>query len=128
MYEKRFKFSEPKRDTGYIDIPMVLFTDPVLSEISIDAKFMYSILFDILQRRSYDNGWVDDKGRIYVMTRPDELKRSFRNSVERTKEVLAELDQKGLIEWKRCALGGPDMIYLMNIFAYAENNTGRQKA
>lgn len=86
MYEKRFKFSEPKRDTGYIDIPMVLFTDPVLSEISFDAKFMYSILFDILQRRSYDNGWVDDKG---------------------------------FIEWKKCVPGGPDMIYLMDIFAYA---------
>lgn len=49
---------EPEQYVHY-QMPSILFEDDNLRELSINAKFLYSVLLD-RAKLSYKNGWLDD--------------------------------------------------------------------
>ena len=53
---------------SFLKIPKLLFTDPIFSKLSSDAKLVYGILLDRMSL-SIKNGWVDEENRVYIIDR-----------------------------------------------------------
>ncbi len=52
----------------FIRIPKLMFELEGVREISLEAKLMYGLLLDRVGL-SAENGWTDDEGRVYIITR-----------------------------------------------------------
>lgn len=95
-------------------IPKVLFTDPGLKPISVEAKILYGLLLDRMSL-SAANGWLDSKGRVYIIYTIEEMMQHLGCAEQKAARLLAELEKTvGLIERKRQGLGRPNLIYVKN--------------
>ena len=93
-------------------IPKLLTTDERLRTISTDAKFLYGAMLDRMGL-SIENGWLDEKGDVYiyyimreekplerkVTIRDDRLKRFF--SKNYTPQQIEDVIMKLLEGWYR---------------------------
>lgn len=67
----------PEADTyAFYRIPKVLFTEEHFSGISTEAKTLYGILLDRMNL-SARNGWVDEKGRVYIICTVKQVMKSL---------------------------------------------------
>ena len=64
------------------------------------AKLIYSILLDRTSL-SKKNGWIDDKGRVYIVFPIANIAQTIHKGMTVVKEALRELEEAGLIERKR---------------------------
>ena len=95
-------------------IPKVLFTEPLFSGLSTDAKLLYGLLIDRMQI-SMRNGWLDSEGRVYIYYTIEAVMEALSCGNKKAGALLAELDDKkgiGLISRVRQGLGKPDRIYV----------------
>ena len=95
-------------------IPKVLFTEPIFSGLSTEAKLLYGLLIDRMQI-SMRNGWLDQEGRVYIYYTIDAVMEALSCGNKKAGALLAELDDKkgiGLISRVRQGLGKPDRIYV----------------
>ncbi len=95
-------------------IPKVLFTEPIFSGLSTEAKLLYGLLIDRMQI-SMRNGWLDQEGRVYIYYTIDAVMEALSCGNKKAGALLAELDDNkgiGLISRVRQGLGKPDRIYV----------------
>ncbi len=114
--ENRFAYyhgEEPKQFQFYM-IPKTLIDNKEFT-VSIDAKFMYSVMLDRASL-SYKNGWIDEENRVYIIFTIDKVQEVLDCSKGKAVKVLQELDTEkgiGLIERKKSTgMGKPDIIYV----------------
>ena len=74
------------------------------------AKLVYSLLLDRTSL-SKKNGWVDEKGHIYIVFPVANIAQTIRKGMTVVKEALRELEKAGLIERKR-HFSVPNTIYV----------------
>lgn len=99
---------------AFYRIPKLLFTNARLKGLSTDAKLLYGILLDRVSL-SVKNGWVDKKGRVYIIFTLEEIMEAMGCADQKATRLLVELEKKcGLIERKRQGLGKPTLIYVKN--------------
>ena len=109
-------------------VPKVLFTDPNLKVISAEAKILYGLLLDRMTLSSA-NGWLDSKGRVFIIYTIEEMMQQLGCAQQKTAKLLAELEKSvGLIERKRQGLGRPNLIYVKNFVTEmsSENSQPRE--
>lgn len=98
-------------------IPKVLFTDPFLRQMSTDAKLLYGLLLDRMQL-SMKNRWLDEKNRVYIIYRLEDIMDAMQCADRKATKLLNELEQTyGLIERKRQGLGRPNLIFVKNFIS-----------
>lgn len=97
----------------HYQIPKVLFSNEKLKQISNTAKMAYSIMLDRTQL-SMEKGWLDEKGRAYIIYPQKELQQLLNCSIRTVKSALKELDTAGLIDRTRQGMNSPDIIYLLD--------------
>ena len=99
---------------SFYRIPKVLFTADEYKGLSTDAKTLYGILLDRMNL-SAKNGWLDEKGRVYIVFTIKEIKSSLGCAEQKAVKLLNELEYDvGLITRKRLGLGKPNVIYVRN--------------
>ena len=107
-------YGQQAEQFSFYRIPKVLFTEDRFWNISTDAKLLYGILLDRMNL-SAKNGWLDNKGRVYIIFTIEEIKDSLGCAEQKAIKLLNELEKKcGLIEKKRQGLGKPNLIYVKN--------------
>lgn len=106
-------------------IPKVLMTDNFFSELSSDAKILYSVLLDRASL-SYKNNWIDSENKVYIYYPIDILATTINKSKPTIVNLLKNLETFGLIKRKRQGLGKASKIYVMN-FTVKVNNTSLSK-
>lgn len=74
------------------------------------AKLVYSLLLDRTSL-SKKNGWVDEKGHIYIVFPVANIAQTIHKGMTVVKEALRELEKAGLIERKR-HFSVPNTIYV----------------
>ena len=97
----------------FYQIPKALFTDPVFSGLSCEAKVLYSLMLD-RQKLSIQNGWYDEKGRVFIYFQIVEVVKLLGCGTGKAVSLVQELDSErgiGLIEKKRRGCG-PNAIYV----------------
>ena len=101
---------------AYYRVPKLLFTHDFYSEISTEAKLLYSILLDRMQL-SLRKQWFDEEGRIYIYYTIQEIMEMLGCGNQKAVSLLKELDAEhgiGLVEKKRQGLGKPNALYIKN--------------
>lgn len=108
-------------------IPKILFTDKRFSGISVEAKVLYGLMLDRMSL-SIKNQWIDDKNRVYIYFKLEDVMEYMGIGKDKGVKIFAELDAEkgcGLIRRKRQGLGKPTIIYVMN-FNSGGNETCRE--
>ena len=99
---------------SFIRVPTILFTDDQYKYVSAEAKVLYGILLRRMDL-SAKNGWIDDKGRVYIICTLSEIMETLNCADNKATKLMNELEEKcGLIERKRQGLGKPNLIYVKN--------------
>ena len=95
-------------------IPKLMFCDPVLRELSTDAKVLYGLMLDRMSL-SIKNGWLDDEGRVFIYFSVEQIMEMLDCANGKCAKLLSELDDQngiGLITRVRQGQGKPDLIYV----------------
>lgn len=101
---------------SFFRIPKLLFTDPIFSKLSSDAKVLYGILLDRMNL-SMKNNWIDEENKVYIIFTIEEIAEIMCCATQKATKILQELDDKkgiGLVEKKRLGLGKPNILYVKN--------------
>jgi len=97
---------------AFIRVPAVLFTNDEFKNVTAEAKVLYGILLRRMDL-SAKNGWIDDKGRVYIICTLSEIMETLNCADNKATKLMNELEEKcGLIERKRQGLGKPNLIYV----------------
>ena len=113
---------------SFYRIPKVLFTDSEYRKLSTNAKTLYGILLDRMNL-SVKNGWLDEKGRVYIICTIKEIKSSMGCAEQKAVKLLNELEyDAGLITRKRQGMGKPNVIYVKNFISADTAVSGRLSA
>lgn len=103
---------------NFYRIPKVLVTGEDFRSLSTDAKLLYGLLMDRMSL-STRNGWIDQRGRVYIYYPIDEIEKELCCSHGKAVRLMSELDTGtgiGLIRRVRRGLGLPSIIYVKSFF------------
>ncbi len=106
-------YTEQSEQFTFYRIPKVLFTDEQFQPLSTEAKLLYGLLLDRVSL-SRENGWIDEKDRVYIIFTNEALQNALRCSEKSITKYMGELTSLGLIERIRQGLGKPSLIYVKN--------------
>ncbi len=110
---------------AFIRVPKILLQNEAFQGISVEAKLLYSLLFDRTEL-SNKNGWRDDQDRVYIIFTVAEIQENLNCGNKKAIQLLDELENKaGLIERKRQGLGKPNLIYVKSFYCTVDNSGER---
>ena len=110
---------------AFIRVPKILLQNEAFHGISVEAKLLYSLLFDRTEL-SNKNGWRDDQDRVYIIFTVAEIQENLNCGNKKAIQLLDELENKaGLIERKRQGLGKPNLIYVKSFYCAVDNSGER---
>ena len=113
-------YKEQADQFTFYRVPKVLIIDDTFSELSTDAKLLYGLLLDRVSL-SANSGWFDKEGRVYVIYAIKSIMRDLHCGNKKAGNLLAELEQFGLIERKQRGQGKPWTIYVKNFSGVVSN-------
>ena len=101
---------------NFIRIPKVMLTDAVFSNLSLQAKVLYSVLLDRMAL-SRKNGWFDEDNRVFIIYQIGEIQEDLGFTKRKAMDLLTELEKFGLLEKKRRGLGLPNILYVKSFMS-----------
>ena len=108
---------------SFYRVPKVLFQYEQYKYLSAEAKILYGLLLDRMDL-SARNGWVDARGRVYIIFTIEEVMEKMNCGNKKAVQMLSDLETKAkLIERQRQGLGKPNLIYVLN-FVDVDNAAG----
>lgn len=107
-------------DYKYMSVPKILVTG--FKDVSIQAKWVYSVLLDrlMLSKKNVDR-FSDEEG-LYLFYRQNDLAELLGISARTVMRIFDELREKGLISTKTAGMGQPQKIYLEKLSGCVETN------
>ena len=101
---------------NFIRIPRVMITENTFSDLSLQAKILYSILLDRMTL-SRKNSWFDEKNRVFIIYPISDIQSDLGFSRKKAMEYLTELEAFGLVEKKKRGFGLPSIIYVKSFMS-----------
>ena len=111
---------------SFFRIPKALFQEQQFQDLSTDAKTLYGILLDRMSL-SVKNEWFDKKGRVFIISTIEDVKRTLRCADNKATRLLRELEEFGLIERKRRGQGKPCLVYVKNFSAESSKESVKNR-
>ena len=75
---------------AFIRVPKILLQNEAFHGISVEAKLLYSLLFDRTEL-SNKNGWRDDQDRVYIIFTVAEIQENLNCGNKKAIQLLDEL-------------------------------------
>lgn len=124
-----YYYGKEAEQYSFYRIPKELFTGKAYQGVSAEAKILYGLMLDRMGL-SVKNGWLDEKGRVYVYFTLEDAQRLLSCGHGKAVRLFSELDTAtgiGLIERVKQGQGKPTRIYVKNFIQPeetedAENN------
>ena len=98
----------------HLQFPRWLLEDSRYRGMSLEAKFIYMLLFNRFQLSKH-NGWINDNGEVFIIYTREELAGKLGVSEKRVTAAMNELKGLGLIWERRCGRGFANQIYLASV-------------
>ena len=106
----------------FYKLPKPFFEEDKFINLSSDMKILYSLMLD-RSGLSAENGWIDEKGRVYIIFTIDDVKKHIGCSDKKAINIMNDFEKVYfLIERKRQGLGKPNIIYVKNIIEEPVDN------
>ena len=104
---------------SFIRIPKIMLIDKVFQTLSMAAKVLYGVLLDRMSL-SMKNGWLDEENRVYIIYQIGEIQEDLGFTKKKAMDLLAELEEFGLLEKKRRGHGLPNILYVKSFMTDKE--------
>ena len=104
---------------SFIRIPKIMLIDQMFQTLSIAAKVLYGVLLDRMSL-SMKNGWLDEESRVYIIYQIGEIQEDLGFTKKKAMDLLAELEDFGLLEKKRRGHGLPNILYVKSFMTEKE--------
>ncbi|MFI3255652.1 MAG: replication initiator protein A [Eubacteriales bacterium] len=99
---------------GYHKTPNRLYTEPYVSTLSFEAKYIYSIMLNQYEF-TLKNGWCDDQGKTFILFPIEKVQSILKKGKRYSIKIVKELVDIGLITKIRQGACKPDKIYMTDI-------------
>ena len=96
---------------SFIRIPKIMLIEKAFQTLSMAAKVLYGVLLDRMSL-SMKNGWLDEENRVYIIYQIGEIQEDLGFTKKKAMDLLAELEEFGLLEKKRRGHGLPNILYV----------------
>lgn len=104
-------------------LPKIFFEKDEFIDVSLEIKVLYSLMLE-RTNLSATNGWLDNKGRVYIIFTIDDVKKYIGCSDKKAVNLMNDLEKVYfLIERKRHRLGKPNIIYIKNLIKKTVDNS-----
>lgn len=117
-----YYYGNEAKQFSFLQVPMFLITDKIFSDLSSDAKLLYSLMLNRIGL-SVRNGWLDEKNRVYIIFTHDEARQCMNCGGDKCVKIFKELEEIGLIVRKNRGMGRPALIYVKNFVSDIETPT-----
>lgn len=111
MIERTYRISDVVNDE-FLRFPMTLLANPQYKAMSLEAKFIYSLLLNRLTL-SQKNGWINEDGEVYLIYTREDAANMLNISYKKTIAAFRELIDNGLLYEKRQGRGYPNLLYVL---------------
>ncbi len=111
MIERTYRISDVVNDE-FLRFPLTLLANPKYKEMSLEAKFIYSLLLGRLTL-SQKNGWINEDNEVYLIYTREDAANILNISYKKTIAAFRELIDKGLLYEKRQGRGYPNLLYVL---------------
>lgn len=111
MLERTYRISDVVNDS-FLRFPMSLLANPKYKQMSLEAKFIYSLLLNRLTL-SQKNGWINEDGEVYLIYTREDAADMLNISYKKTITAFRELIDNGLLYEKRQGRGYPNLLYVL---------------
>ncbi len=109
--ERTYRISDVVNDE-FLRFPLTLLANPKYKEMSLEAKFIYSLLLNRLTL-SQKNGWINEDNEVYLIYTREDAAAMLNISYKKTIAAFRELIDKGLLYEKRQGRGYPNLLYVL---------------
>ena len=126
MGKDGYFYTEESEMFEFFRIPKALIKEDYFKKLSLDAKFLYGLVLDRMGL-SKKNGWVDIKGRVYIVYQIAKVMETMGVSRSKAINLLKELEEFGLVEKKRQGLNKPNLLYIKDFTVFITATSGSVK-
>lgn len=116
MIERTYRISDVVNDE-FLRFPLTLLANPEYKDMSLEAKFIYSLLLNRLTL-SQKNGWINEDNEVYLIYTREDAAAMLNISYKKTIAAFRELIGKGLLYEKRQGRGYPNLLYVLKAELY----------
>lgn len=99
-------------DSEFLRLPLSLLANPKYKKMSLEAKFIYSLLLNRMTL-SQRNDWINADNEVYLIYTREEAANTLNISYKKAIAAFKELIQNGLLYEQRQGLGYPNLLYVL---------------
>lgn len=96
----------------FLRFPLTLLANQRYREMSIEAKFVYTLLFNRMTL-SQKNGWINDENEVYLIYTREDVAATLNISYKKSIAAFKELIENDLLIEQRQGRGYPNLLYVL---------------
>ena len=109
--ERTYRVSDVLGDQ-FLRVPFSLLANPKYKQMSLEAKFIYSLLLNRMTL-SQRNNWINQDNEVYLIYTRQEAAEALNITYKKSIAAFKELIQSGLLHEQRQGLGAPNLLYVL---------------
>lgn len=109
--ERTYRVSDVVGDQ-FLRVPFSLLANPKYKQMSLEAKFIYSLLLNRMTL-SQRNNWINKDNEVYLIYTRQEAAEALNITYKKSIAAFKELIQNGLLHEQRQGLGAPNLLYVL---------------
>lgn len=111
MIDRTYRVSDVVNNE-FLRLPLSLLANPQYRAMSLEAKFIYSLLLNRMTL-SQRNDWVNEDNEVYLIYTREEAASTLNISYKKAIAAFKELIGKGLLFEQRQGRGYPNLLYVL---------------
>lgn len=111
MIDRTYQISDVVSE-DFLRFPLSLLANPKYKAMSLEAKFIYSLLLNRLTL-SQKNGWVNEDNEVYLIYTREEAANTLNISYKKAISAFKELIKAKLLCEQRQGRGYPNLLYVL---------------
>ena len=109
--ERTYRVSDVLGDQ-FLRVPFSLLANPKYKQMSLEAKFIYSLLLNRMTL-SQRNNWINQDNEVYLIYTRQAAAEALNITYKKSIAAFKELIQNGLLHEQRQGLGAPNLLYVL---------------
>lgn len=121
MMERTYRVNDIVSEE-FLRLPLSLLANPKYKQMSLEAKFVYSLLLNRMTL-SQRNKWFNDENEVYLIYTREEAANTLNISYKKSIAAFKELIEVGLLFEQRQGRGYPNLLYVLKAELTVEDAT-----
>lgn len=111
MIDRTYRINDVVKEE-FLRLPLTLLANPKYKQMSLEAKFIYSLLLNRMTL-SQRNDWINEDNEVYLIYTREEASKILNISYKTAVNAFRELIKNGLLYEQRQGLGAPNLLYVL---------------